>query len=214
MRNQGAQVTVVELQAHGTDQTPVADASFDAYTAKVEAVVNHAGGPVILVGHSFGGMVISAVAEQRASKVQKLIYLGAFVPKDGDSVLALAKTDADSHLGPALSVDETAGTADVAADKLEDVFCADCSASQLAGLKRHYRVEPLAPLLAPVHLTPANWGKIPKYYVFTKNDHAISYSMQRTMTSNGPFVATALLDSGHSPFVSNPSLVVWTLLGF
>ncbi len=153
MRDQGAQVTVVELQAHGADQTPIADASFDAYTAKVEAVVDHVDGPVILVGHSFGGMVISAVAERRPSKVQKLIYLGAFVPKDGDSVLALAQTDADSHLGPALTVDEAAGTADVAPDKLDDIFCADCSASELSGLKQRYRVEPLAPLLTPVHLT-------------------------------------------------------------
>jgi len=214
MRSKGARVTVVELPAHGKDQTPLADASFEAYTAKVQAAVDEAAGPVILVGHSFGGMVISAVAEQRASKVQKLIYLGAFVPKDGDSVLALAATDKESHLGPAITLDEKAGTADVAADELEDIFCADCSASQLAGLKERYRVEPLAPLSTPVRLTTANWGKVSKYYVYTKNDHAISYGMQRSMTSKVPFEATAVLDTGHSPFVSNPSLVVSTLLGF
>jgi pimeloyl-ACP methyl ester carboxylesterase len=214
MRAQGAKVTVVELQAHGTDQTPIAEASLDAYTARVQAAVDAAGGPVILVGHSFGGMVISAVAEQRASQVEKLIYVGAFVPKDGDSLLGLAKSDPGTHLGDALSVDEKAGTIGVAIDKLGDVFCADCSAPTLAALQQRYRVEPLAPLATPVHLTAENWGKVPKYYVYTKNDHAISFAAQRSMTDRVKLAGEATLETSHCPFLSQPALVVSTLLGF
>ena len=215
LRSKGATVTVVELPAHGVDQTPITDASFAAYTEKVEGVIDGMSGPVILVGHSFGGMVISAVAEARVAKIQKLIYVAAYVPKDGDSLLTLAQTDADSHLAPpTLVVDQSAGTADVAADKRQDVFCAECTPSELAGLNARYRTEPLAPLATPVHLTAENWGRVPKYYVYTKNDHAVSYSLQRSMTANSPFVATAALDTGHLPFVSNPALMVSTLLGF
>lgn len=214
MRAQGANVTVVELQAHGADKTPIAEASFDAYTSKVEAAVDKLGGPVILVGHSFGGMVISAVAEQRASKVEKLIYVGAFVPKDGDTVLGLAKSDPGTHLGDALSVDEKAGTIDVDIAKLGDVFCADCSAPTLAALKQRYRTEPLAPLATPVHLTADNWGKVPKYYVYTKNDHAISLGAQQSMTARVKLAGNATLETSHCPFLSQPAQLVSTLLGF
>lgn len=214
MRAQGAKVTVVELQAHGADKTPLAEASFDAYTSRVEAAVDEIGGPVILVGHSFGGMVISAVAEQRASKVEKLIYVGAFVPKDGDTVLGLAKSDPGTHLGDALSVDEKAGTIGVDPNKLADVFCADCSPPTLAALQQRYRVEPLAPLATPVHLTADNFGKVPKYYVYTKNDHAISLGAQQSMTSRVTLAGDATLETSHCPFLSQPTLLTKTLLGF
>lgn len=215
LKAKGASVTVVELPAHGDDQTAISAATFDSYTAKVESAVDAAGGPVVLVGHSMGGMVISEVAEQRADKIDKLVYVAALLPKDGDSLLALAQTDADSHLqGPALVIDMTAGTADVPMDYLDDVFCADCSTTALQSLHAHYRVEPLAPLAATVHLTAGGFGKVAKYYVYTKQDHAVSYTLQQKMTTGVTIAATASLDTGHSPFLSNPDLVVSTLLGF
>lgn len=214
LRARGASVTVVELPAHGDDQTAISAATFDAYTAKVESAVDAAGGPVVLVGHSLGGMVISEVAEQRADQIDKLVYVAAFVPKDGDSLLALAQTDADSHLGPALVVDPTAGTAGVPLDQLDDVFCADCSTAALQSLHANYRVEPLAPLEATVHLTAGSFGKVAKYYVYTTQDHAVSYPFQQKMTAGVTIAATASLDTGHSPSLSDPDRVISTLLGF
>jgi pimeloyl-ACP methyl ester carboxylesterase len=214
LKAKGASVTVVELPAHGDDTTALSAATFDAYTAKVESAVDAAGGPVVLVGHSMGGMVISEVAEHRADKIDKLIYVAGFVPKNGDSTLALAQTDADSHLGSALIVDMAAGTANLPMDKLDDVFCADCSMPALQSLHAHYRVEPLAPLVATVHLTAGSFGKVAKYYVYAKQDHAISYPFQQKMTTGVTFAATASLDTGHSPFLSNPDLMITTLLGF
>ncbi len=215
LKAKGQSVTVVELPAHGDDQTSISAATFDSYTAKVGSAVDAAGGPVILVGHSMGGMVISEVAEQRADKIDKLVYVAAFLPKDGDSLLALAQTDADSHLGSApLEVDMTAGTADVPMDKLDDVFCADCSTTELQSLHAHYRTEPLAPLAATVHLTAGSFGAVAKYYVYTTQDHAVSYTLQQKMTTGVSIVATASVDTSHSPFLSNPDLLVSTLLGF
>ncbi len=211
----GNSVTVVELPAHGNDMTPVGDATLDAYVAEVEQAVDATNGPVVLVGHSLGGVIISRVAEDEPSKIAKLVFVAGFVPKDGDSALALAMTDADSLLvPPTLMVDMAQGTADVDLTKLIDVFCADCSAAEQAQLQANYRTEPVAPLATPVHITAANWGSVAKYYIYTKQDHAISYSSQQAQTAAAAFVKTALLDSSHSPFLAHPDELVTALLSF
>jgi len=214
LKENGKAVTTVELPSHGADMTPPNGATLDAYAAKVSAAVDAADGPVTLVGHSMAGVVITEVAEQKPDTIAKLVYLAAFVPEDGQTLLALAGTDADSHLGPALKVDQMAGTAAVPLDELADIFCADCSEDALAALTSHYRDEPLAPFATPVHASAANWGRVAKYYIYTKQDHAISPSLQVTMTKNVTFESQATLDTSHEPFLSQPGLVVSTLLGF
>src|SRR5262245_48673319 len=153
LKAKGAQVAVVELPSHGADTTPLAGATLDAYVAKVDAAIDASPVPVVLVGHSFGGVVITQAAESRASRVAKLVYVAALLPQDGQSALDLAGQDSDSHAGPVLKVDTTAGTAGLPPDKLEDIFCADCTPDALATLKSHYRDEPVAPLGTPVHTT-------------------------------------------------------------
>ena len=53
---------------------------------------------------------------------------------------------------------------------------------------------------------------MPKVYLYTKQDHAVSYALQQRMTAQQSFVSTATLDPSHSPFRSQPRLVVSTLL--
>jgi pimeloyl-ACP methyl ester carboxylesterase len=212
LRAQGAEVQVVELPAHGADTTPVSEATLSAYVATVDTALDASSSPVILVGHSFGGVVITQAAEGRPSKIAKLVYLGAFLPQNGQSALQLAQMDANSHLGPVLEIDADAGTADVPLADLSDVFCADCSDAGLAELIAKYRSEPLAPLGTPVQTTAANWGAIAKYFVYTTQDHAISFPFQQQETSSVNFAGTAMLATSHSPFLSNPALVVTALM--
>jgi pimeloyl-ACP methyl ester carboxylesterase len=214
LRAKGKQVTVVELPAHGTDNTPVAGATLDAYVTKVETAVNAAPGPVVLIGHSLGGVIISQVAEQEPEHIAKLIFVAGFVPKDGDTALGLAMTDPASHLGKALTVNKDQGIGDVDPSKLIDVFCADCSTAEQAQLQAHYRTEPVAPLATPVHITAANWGAVAKYYVYTKQDNAISYPAQQAQTAQVTFVKTATLYSSHSPFLAHSDALVSALLTF
>jgi len=212
----GAKVTAVELPAHGTDTTPVSGATLDAYVAKVEAAIDAsaADGPVVLVGHSLAGVVISQVAEERPDRIAKLVYVAAFVPHDGQSAQDLASTDAASHFGPALVIDAAHGTASIALDQLQDVFCADCAPGAIATMQAKYRDEPAAPLGAKAHLTDASFGRVPKFYVYTKQDHAISWALQQTMTAGATFQDTATLDVSHAPFLSKPDDLAAAILGF
>ncbi len=211
LRAKGATVTTVDLPAHGSDQTPVAQVTLQRYIETISAAVDAASLPVVLVGHSMGGMVITGVAEARAAKLATIVYLGAYLPKDGQSLNDIAMTDLDSHLGPALMIDPVAGLAKLPMDKLADIFIADGTADQIAKVTSNYRDEPLAPFLAPIHTTAAGWGSVPKGYIFTKDDHALSFSLQQTMTAGVVMTATTTLETSHAPFLSKPAQVVSVL---
>ena len=211
LRAGGSTVATVELPAHGSDQTPLPEATLDAYVTKVRAVIDAAPQPVILVGHSMGGVVITQVADASGAQIAKLVYLGAYMPRDGQSLFDLASTDAQSHLGPVLQIDQEHGLAKIPADSLPDIFIAEGTPSEIALVTSKYRDEPLAPFVTPVHTTPAGWGVVPKAYIFTMDDHALSFGLQQTMTAGVTLTATAMIATGHAPFLSKPALVVSTL---
>lgn len=214
LKDQGAQVRVVELPAHGQDQTAVSGATLDAYVDAVGAAVDAAGGKVTLVGHSMAGMVISQYAERNPTKVSRLVYLAAYLPKNDQSLTDLAYTDSGSHLGPALEINGQAGTGHLPSAQLQDIFCADCTSAQVTTIQAKYRDEPLAPMGTKVQLTEAAFGKVPKFYVFTTQDNAVSYGLQQSMTAGVTLAGSATLESSHSPFLSKNADLVKALQGF
>jgi pimeloyl-ACP methyl ester carboxylesterase len=211
LRARGATVATVELPAHGSDHTPLPEATLDAYIAKVRAAVDAAPNPVILVGHSMGGMVITGVGEVDGAKIAKIVYLGAYLPRDGQSLFDLASTDATSHLGPALVVDQQDGLAKLPTDMLADLFIADGTAAEIGQVVANYRDEPLAPFVTPLHTTPTGWGAVTKAYIYTREDHAVSFELQQAMTTGVAMAKTVTLDTSHAPFLSRPDLVVSAL---
>lgn len=212
LRDRGATVTVVELPGHGADPTPVPQTGLDAYVATVGKALDASAGKVVLVGHSMAGIVISQVAEQHPDKLAALVYLAAYVPRDQETLQSLAATDVASHVGPALQIDAEHGLAGLAADKLEDIFCADCSPASAALVRERYRPEPLPAFGAPVHVTANGWGRVAKFYIYTSRDHAVSPDLQQRMTAGITWAGTATLDTSHAPFLSKPELVVDTLV--
>jgi pimeloyl-ACP methyl ester carboxylesterase len=211
LENRGALVSTVNLSAHGDDATSAADASLAGYVDEVTAAVDAAVAPVVLVGHSFGGTVVSQAAEQRRGKLDRVIYVGAFLPVDGESTLDLAQADAQSELGPLLQVDMDRGVAGIERSHFARTFCEDCDDAALMLLDANYRDEPLLPLLEKVALTDASFGSTRKFYVHTALDHVISPSLQDRMTARVALAGTATIESSHSPFLSVPSDLAATL---
>ena len=93
----GHRVFAPDLPSLGRDRTPVAEISLDRWADSICKVVEAAVEPVILVGHSRGGIVISAVAERVPKRIAMLVYLTAFLLRDGETLLEVAQT-ADSSL--------------------------------------------------------------------------------------------------------------------
>jgi pimeloyl-ACP methyl ester carboxylesterase len=195
-------VAVVNLPAHDTDPTPPTSATMAGYVAAVSTAVHSLPTPVYLVGHSMAGMVISQFAENEPTTVAQLIYFAAFLPANGESLLALAQQDPNSLINQNLTVDGPNGVAKLPPSMMPTIMCADCSSSQGQALIDHYRDEPLGPLATTVTLTSANWGSRDKRYFFTTNDQAVTYPRQQAMAARVTLAKTASMSSSHCPHLS------------
>lgn len=207
----GQKVVVVELPGHDTDNTPVAGITLISYRDKVIAAIDTLKGNVVLVGHSMAGMVISAVAEKIPARIERLVYLGAFVPANNQSLFDLSIQDSTSQLSPALEFGAD-GTVSVNADKLFGIFCQDGTPAIEQLLKSKNKPEPAAPFTEKITLTADNFGKVPKSYIYTTEDHAISLYLQKQMVKDAGITRTDSLKSSHSPHLSMPDKVVSLLI--
>lgn len=215
LRTRGFTATTVELPGHGADQTPAEALSLTSY---VDAVVDAlpSDGPVVLVGHSMAGMVISAVAERVPDRVSKLVYIAAYLPRDGESLYQLSQTDTGSLVPRYWRQEqpETYSPAWIDRDGIVAVFGADCSEADQQFLLTTHKPEALGPLATPVHLTAEHFGRVPRVYVHTLQDGAVSYALQRTMLANAGGAATVVaLDASHVPMLSQPQAVADVIAG-
>jgi pimeloyl-ACP methyl ester carboxylesterase len=206
----GDTVVTVDLPAHGDDDTPIADATLASYTEAVVAAIDASPRPVILVGHSMGGLVVSQAAEERPDQVKKLVYLAAFLVPDGTSLLQASANDAESKL--AMYVMPMGDSTTLATEGIAGAFCNDCSAADAADIEDHLRPEPLAGLTTPIHVTPEKWGSVPRAYVHTTADRAIGPSTQESFYTALPCEPVTSIDSGHCPFLTKPDEVAAALV--
>jgi len=208
LTNEGNNVTVVQLPGHGSDKTVPSTLTLNSYRDIVNDALSKIDGKVIVVGHSLGGMIISAVAEQNPSKIEKLVFVAAYLPASGQSLLDLANTDAGSSLGgEGVLIQNQDGTIDVKQDQITSIFIQDGSTQVQNLVLQNYRPEPVIPFTNPVTLTAANFGSVDKVYIKTLQDHVVSPALQNRMISAAGVKTTYQLNTSHSPFLSKPDSV-------
>jgi pimeloyl-ACP methyl ester carboxylesterase len=208
----GNKVIVVELPGHGSDQTAAQTLSMDVYRDKVIEAINKAGEKVILVGHSMGGVVVTAVAEKVPAKISKLVYIGAFVPASGQTLGELANADAGSKLGPLLTPSADHLTLDVKRDSLTYLFIADGTPAAKQQVLDNYRAEPAIPFGDKVTLTKEGFGSVTKVYIKTLRDIVISPGFQDRMIAGANIKTVYSVNTSHSPFLAQPQDVSDLLL--
>ncbi len=205
LQQQGHTVVAVELPGHGDDKTPPQQVSLDAYVTRVGEALNAQPGKVILVGHSMGGLVISAVAEKYTDKIESLVYLAAFLPKNGESLFAIEGRNPKPTVPPALIPSADQSYVDLKKEAIPGLFYNDCSPADVQFATARLTSQPAAPLFTPVALTESLFGRIPRYYIECTNDNAINIALQRDMYAATPCKKVFSLNSGHSPFLSMPT---------
>lgn len=181
--------------------------SLDLYRDTVLNAIGKTKSPVVLVGHSFGGIVISDVAEANPAQIRSLVYLAAYLPKNGDSLLSLANGDKDAKIGPHLNIDKEHGIASVEPSARADLFANDGTEKLRQIIPGLILDEPLGPLATPVKLTAA-FGSVPKFYVHTVRDQVVSPWLQAVMVTATPVHNEVTLDTGHTPFLTDVRGVV------
>lgn len=208
----GHRVLTPELPGRGAHGTPGWWRwTLQDYAKAIVDAAQQAGGPVIAVGHSMGGQVISAAAEADSGLFERLVYLSAFLPRNGDSIVSLAALDKDTDIAQGTSTSLLKGQIKINPDTAHPVFCGDCSADDFDWVKPRLVAEPARPSFNKLHLSE-RFGSIPRSYIRCTKDRAISIQLQDLMVENQPCQNVASLDSSHSPFLSMPREFVAALL--
>lgn len=211
----GHKVIAIDLPGHGKDTTNPSTITLDEYVKKVLAVANEQAGQVILVGHSSGGVVISQAAEELGtSKIATLVYLDAFIPKDGESVFSLVEMvqkQLPSSASKTLTImecitpSEDNKTSVFKPELAHQFFYDDCSAEDIKFAKANLSRQAFAPLAIPVKVTDNIYGAIPKYYILCTKSKDLDKTV---LSTHMPCEKIYTLPSSHSPFFSMPEKLV------
>jgi pimeloyl-ACP methyl ester carboxylesterase len=176
--------------------------------AQVRATLDCAEGPVILVGHSYGGAVITEAAHEHPA-VERLVYLAALMPDQGESVATSVipghtAPPPESPGGEFIVYGEDGLTLRLRPEGLADVFYQDCSPTDVDFALANLSVQSVASLTQ--ELTGAAWRAIPSTYIVCTEDRALPPPWQRAYATRASDVVE--IPTGHSGFLSRPELIV------
>jgi hypothetical protein len=141
-----------------------------------------------------------------------LIYVCAFLPRAGESLLAIEGRNPKEVVPTNTIVDHDRVSGTLAPDRIHDILYHDCSAADVSESTARQRPQALAPFATPIHLTSARFGRVPRAYVECTEDRALALEMQRDMISKSAPVTVRTLPSSHSPFLSMPDRLAQALI--
>jgi pimeloyl-ACP methyl ester carboxylesterase len=182
--------------------------------AAVSDLVRTIDGPVVLVGHSYGGAVTSNV-DADAGDIVGLVYVAGFAPEPGESCITLAGMFPGSTLAAALQrVLRSDGTTDLSirVDRFHDQFAADVPTAQAARMAATQRPVTQEALGAPSAEGPL-WRERPSWFVFGKEDRNIPTALQHYMARRaGAHRTIEIPGASHAISVAHPGATAQLIL--
>ncbi len=200
----GHRAKAIDLPGQGQDQTPLAQVSLDAMVDRIIETLKSFSEPAVLVGHSLGGIPISVAGEKAPDRVKTLVYLSAFLPRDGETLIDIENRNPKQVVPKSMIFDAERVSGAIMLDKVREIFYHDCSDADVAFAIGRLRPQAVAALFTPVHLTTERFGRIPRVYIECTDDRALSTEIQRDMIAKSPPVDVRHLHASHSPFLSMP----------
>jgi pimeloyl-ACP methyl ester carboxylesterase len=204
----GHRVTAVELPSGGIDSTLAPTVTLEAQADRVIALLDTLTAPVVLVGHSAGGPVISTVAEARPDKIAKLVYLTAYLLPTGSSILSAVVGDPESLVSGNLIFGSDGIS--VRLDGVRDLFYGMSDDADVALARLLLKPMGIMPLNGKVAVGAA-FESVRRFYIACRRDHAITHWFQQTMYAALPCEKVYTINSDHSPFFSRPTALVRVL---
>jgi pimeloyl-ACP methyl ester carboxylesterase len=177
--------------------------SLDADVTATKNALASQDGPAVLVGHSYGGAVITQAGDD--AKVKSLVYVAAYVPDAGESVGDLLAAADKSVPAPPILIDGEKGIALLDRAKFPEAFAADVNRK-----KAEFMAASQAPLGLPAvgtKLTIAAWKSKPSYYIISSDDHMIPPADEKKFAAKANAVQTFEFKASHAVFISQPEKV-------
>ena len=204
---------ITELHAAGISAVAPANPlrSLSGDSAYLASFVGQIDGPVLLVGHSYGGAVITNAAAQ-ADNVVGLVFVAAFIPDVGESILEINAGYPDPPLNAALAIKtypidgaaEPGVELSIAPESYPDVFAADVP--KAVTVPAAYAQRPVSATCFGEKTEHAAWKELPSWAVVATADHAIQPDAERTMAKRAG-AHMVELDGSHAVALSQPLAV-------
>jgi pimeloyl-ACP methyl ester carboxylesterase len=209
---------IERLQAKGVQVTaaanPLRGIAIDS--AYVASVLDETPGPVLAVGHSYGGAVITNAAKQ-AKNVVGLVYVAAFAPDEGETLGEVEAGSKDSVLGsaqvqlhyPSGNGGDPAVESAIDPEKFHDAFAADLPTDETKIMAATQR--PVAALAFTEKSGPPAWKDLPSWAVVATGDKAAGADVIRSMAERAGATITEV-EGSHVIMISQPQAVADVIL--
>jgi len=206
----GSKVTALDLPGHGENIQPLAKVTMASYVKTVVDAVKAQDEKVILVGHSLAGAVISQVAEEIPEKIDRLVFVAAVLPADGETPLGLMQSDDQGQLLPNVIFSEDQSYGEVTEETVRTVLLNDIKdQSHLDRLVPHFLFkQSTEPFMAKAKLSEEKFGSVHKIYIRAGVDKVLTPALQDKMLESWKVEQVFTLESGHFPLNSMPEDLV------
>lgn len=207
---QGHKVIAPDLPGHGEDRTPAWRVTLGSYARRIREAAATATEPPVVVGHSMGGFAMTEAASRDPGAFAGLIYVCAFVPRPGETLLGIALADRQSTLPSAM----TRGlvVTHFRKERARDSFYGTSPESHAAAAAERLRPEPMRPALKAI--SRPRGPMPPRAYIECLADKAITIGHQRMMHRRAGITHVASMDTDHSPFYADPEALAGFLIDF
>lgn len=204
LENRGHTAIALDLPGMGRDKTPINEVKMKTTVQRICKVIDSVKGKVILVGHSKNGIMISQAAEYSPEKIEKLVYLAAYLIPGGKTQKEYSVQDLQGVLKPYVTMHEELNAHTLEHEIYKEGLYADCddNITQLAMLLLSH--EPVESGITPLMLTEENFGRVPRFYIECTEDRAVTPFIQRKMYTETPCEKVYSMATSHSPFFSRP----------
>jgi pimeloyl-ACP methyl ester carboxylesterase len=204
LESKGHKAIAIDLPGMGRDKTPIQGVKMKSTVAKICELIDSVEGKVILVGHSKNGIMISQTAEYRPEKIEKLVYLAAYLIPNGKTQREYSVQDTGGVLKPYVTMHENLQAHTLQPEIYKEGLYADCDDDITELAKVLLSHEPVESGITALELTEENYGRIPRIYIECTEDRAVTPFIQRKMYTETLCEKVYSLPTSHSPFFSKP----------
>lgn len=206
LQNDGYNVVTVDVPGRAGDGLAPQQINIQVAAKKICKVAELQDGPVILVGHSQGGAVITQATEFCASQIKALIYVTAVAPKSGETAFDMLNPQVDVNFMKCATPDPAKGlfvlnpNGPLQSSFFQDIHPADAPAA-LASMVS----EPMGVGTTKLSFDEARRNQIPKHYIETLKDQVLSPGTQKRIQARFHWDSIRSMQTGHSPFLTHPA---------
>jgi len=216
LNSAGHTVEAFDLPGMGDDQTPLSECTLDASATRLCDVLTSRPEMAIVVAHSMGGVIATQAAARCPQAIAALVFVAAFMPKHGQSLLDLTKLPegAGDQVQANIVIEGEPPVAVMPAQASGYALYGCCTEEVSAKAIARQRRQPVAPFATPVSIPPGALEGLKRFCVLCTLDRAMMPALLRRMIAENPCEEVVELDTDHMPQLSMPQELAGTLQRF